>query len=102
MIAVGIVILGLFSCISALYIPTEKDALTQNTSLEKLQEGRALYTNKCASCHNLHLPAGYTTSEWEHIITKMQKRAKIDDKQKELISQYLQTDAKKDPKLKGM
>ena len=86
---------GLISCVSALYIPTQKDALSQNISLEKLQQGRGLYMNKCASCHNLHLPSSFTSKAWAPILAKMQKRARIDDSQKELIAAYLETNCKK-------
>lgn len=86
---------GLISCVSALYIPTQKDALSQNTSLEKLQQGRRLYMNNCSSCHNLHLPSEFTNKAWEPLLNKMQKRARIDDSQKELIAAYLDTNCKK-------
>lgn len=86
---------GLISCVSALYIPIQKDAISQNTSLEKLQQGRSLYINNCASCHNLHLPSEFTKKEWEPVLNKMQKRAKINDSEKEQIAAYLGTNCKK-------
>jgi hypothetical protein len=85
----------LVSCVSALYMPTQNDAVSRNTSLEKLQQGRSLYINKCASCHNLHLPSSYTGTEWAALLNKMQKRAKIDNVQKEQIAAYLETNSKK-------
>jgi hypothetical protein len=94
-ILISMAALVLISCASALYIPTSKDALAQNTSLEKLQQGRALYINRCGSCHNLYLPSSYTGKAWKPIMDKMQKRAQIDDSQKELINNYLGTTAKK-------
>lgn len=85
---------GLISCVSALYVPTQKDAVSQNTSLEKLQQGRGLYIKQCGSCHNLYLPSSYTSKAWKPIMDRMQKRAHIDDSQKELIMAYLQTNSK--------
>jgi len=93
-ILISIAIVGLIGCVSALYVPTKKDAISQNTSLEKLQQGRELYIKRCGSCHNLYLPSGYTSKAWKPIIDKMQKRAHIDDSQKELIATYLKTNSK--------
>lgn len=93
-----LVLLGaaiLISCASTLYMPTQTDALNRNTSLEKLRQGRRLYMNTCASCHNLHMPSEFTNKVWEPLLNKMQKRARIDDSQKELITAYLETNCKK-------
>jgi len=87
---------GCLSCMSTLYIPSQKDALTLNISLEKLQQGRQLYINKCAGCHNLYLPSGYTSKEWAPIMDKMQSPGKIDDVEKELIMNYLNSGSKKE------
>lgn len=94
-ILIPLAALVLISCASALYIPTSKDALIQNTSLEKLHQGRALYINRCGSCHNLYLPSNYTSKAWKPIMDKMQKRARIDDSQKELVNNYLGASSKK-------
>ena len=83
------------SCVSVLYMPSQDDALKQNTSLEKLQQGRELYISKCGSCHNLYLPSSYNSKEWLPILDKMQKPARIDDSQKEIITRYIETNSKK-------
>ena len=84
-----ILVLVLYGCATALYVPTESDALEQNISLNTLKTGRELYMNKCSSCHNLYLPGKYTSQEWIPIIDKMQKRAKIDSTQRALILKYI-------------
>jgi cytochrome c1 len=76
-------------------MPTQIDALSRNISLEKLQQGRRLYMNTCTSSHNLHLPSEFTKKYWEPLLNKMQKRAKINDAQKEQIAAYLETNSKK-------
>jgi mono/diheme cytochrome c family protein len=86
---------GLISCATALYMPTQNDAIAQKIPLEKLQQGRTLYINKCAGCHNLYLPAAYTNMDWTPILDRMQKPAKITDSEKELIAAYLETNSKK-------
>ena len=87
---------GLISCVSALYLPTQQDADAQQVSLATLQEGRTLYQNRCASCHNLSLPSSYTKREWAPILDRMQKPAKIDEAQKALIAGYLVAGSKKE------
>jgi len=87
--------MSITGCVASLYLPTENDAQNKNTTLAKLQEGRTMYLNSCGSCHNLHLPSEYTLQEWTEVMSDMQKRAKINDTQKETILLYLGTNSKK-------
>jgi len=41
------------------------------------------------------LPSEFTQKYWKPLLNKMQKRAKIDDLQKEQIAAYLETNSKK-------
>ena len=75
----------ILSCSPLLYIPSSADALQQ----QQLLAGRKLYVDHCGSCHNLHLPYEFTAEVWVNKIDKMQFRAKINDKEKQLIFQYL-------------
>lgn len=86
---------GLIGCASALYLPTQADADARHVTLAALQEGRTLYVNHCANCHNLYLPSAYTKQEWVPILERMQQPAKITDAQKRLIAGYLDAGAKK-------
>ncbi len=88
-IPVFLILLGLFGCATVLYVPTEADAQSQSVSLDTLIAGRELYMNRCGSCHNLYLPTQYSKQEWTQILDKMQKPAKIDTTQKELIKKYI-------------
>lgn len=81
--------LFLISCAVTLYIPTEKDAIKYNTSLENLKQGRELYINKCGKCHTAFSPSKYTAQQWAPQVNRMQKRAKVSDIEKEMINQYL-------------
>ncbi len=76
----------LFSCSSQLYVP--KQASGSNT-VAQLNEGRELYVNHCASCHQLYLPNQYTATEWVINLEEMQARAHITDNQRKTIYQYL-------------
>lgn len=79
----------LAACSPALYMPTMEDATRSGISTDSLMIGRALYTNHCASCHNLHLPEQYTRSQWKKEIPDMQQKAKISDEETRLITNFL-------------
>lgn len=86
--------LFLISCAVSLYMPTEKDAIKSNTSLDNLKQGRELYINKCGKCHTAFAPSKFTAQQWLPQINRMQKRAKVSDIEKEMINQYLIPKAK--------
>lgn len=59
-------------------------------TLEKANQGYALYKNKCAGCHRLHAPPEYTMKEWEKNLIEMYPKAKISsDGEKKLIRDYV-------------
>lgn len=76
-------------CSAALKVPTPADAQKTGTQLSTLAKGREMYIDHCASCHNLYLPEKYTAAQWKTEVNVMQKKAKIDDVQKETILKYL-------------
>jgi mono/diheme cytochrome c family protein len=86
---------GLIGCVTALYLPTQGDADAAGVSLASLQQGRTLYINRCASCHNLYQPSAYTHADWAPILDRMQKPAKITDDEKRTIAKYLEVGAKR-------
>ncbi|MFM7017128.1 MAG: hypothetical protein ACKOX3_12465 [Bacteroidota bacterium] len=74
----------LMACQSKLYMPLKEDR-----NYTQLMSGRNLYIQRCGSCHNLYLPKDYTSEKWLAIIQQMQVRAKINEEEKSLITQYL-------------
>ncbi|HLP04320.1 MAG TPA: hypothetical protein VK152_02720 [Paludibacter sp.] len=78
----------LIACSSALYIPS-KENVASNANMEELQKGRALYVSKCSSCHTLYLPEKYNKAGWAKWMDSMAPKAKITDREKELIQAYL-------------
>ncbi len=85
-----------FACATLLPEPTAQDGARSNAiwpgvQLSDLQRGRKLYLENCASCHRLHLPSELETAQWERIMVKMQRKAKIDDLKKDSIMKYLLT-----------
>jgi len=93
-IGISVICITLMGCVAALYMPTNNDAIKYNVPLQTLTQGRELYVNKCASCHNLHLPSQFTKQQWDPIMNRMQKKAKLTDSQREMISRYLETNCK--------
>jgi mono/diheme cytochrome c family protein len=82
--AVGLVA----ACGSALYIPSETE-VTSKANLEELNEGRAIYINKCGGCHTLVLPEKYSSKDWNTWVDKMEVKAKITSSEKEKILKYV-------------
>lgn len=76
----------LISCSTQLYVPVQG---ANTVSIEELKQGRALYVNNCASCHQLYLPKQFTNEVWIHNLNEMQVRAKITDIDKDKIYKYL-------------
>ena len=59
-------------------------------TLERATQGYALYKQKCAGCHRLHLPSEKTSMKWEKTLNEMYPKAKItNEDQKQLIKDYL-------------
>ncbi|MDP4269123.1 MAG: hypothetical protein Q8909_03235 [Bacteroidota bacterium] len=84
----------LIASVSAgLYKPAKKD-VTPRASLAELKQGRGLYVNKCASCHNLYEPERYDTTRWKRIMDKMAPKARINIQEKALILKYVTKGAK--------
>jgi len=77
---------------AALFIIGSTNALRAgDLSDSELKAARRLYIAKCAKCHKLHDPAGYTDSEWTSWMAKMAKKARLKKDQEEELSRYLET-----------
>ena len=75
----------IYSFKPTLHLPVSPDPVKE----QLLLKGRGFYVTSCSSCHNLHFPKEYGITEWEVQLDKMQDRAKISDKEKQLIYDYL-------------
>ncbi len=65
------------------------DSQWPGTTLADLQQGRTAYVQNCAACHDLHDASELSPDEWQKVMVKMQKKAKIDDMTKDSILHYL-------------
>jgi hypothetical protein len=57
--------------------------------MNALQEGRTLYTTRCAECHELELLDSRSVSGWEQAVSSMSGRAKLSAPEKARILDYL-------------
>ena len=91
MIVVLIIIIS-FSCkkssTGSLYTPSSADA-TATATLEELQQGRDLYINNCARCHDLYSPDDYTASQWKNIMPGMAPNTRMNTSQVTLVTKYV-------------
>ncbi|NHN27924.1 cytochrome c [Flavobacterium jejuense] len=55
----------------------------------ELAQGKVLYENNCGKCHTLHSADKYSKEQWSPIVLRMQKKARVNDEQRELIYNYL-------------
>jgi hypothetical protein len=81
-----LLILSILACVLA-----ANPARAGDLSAVELRNARKLYIAKCAKCHKLHDPAGYTVSEWASWMAKMSRKARLKKDQEELLSRYLET-----------
>ncbi len=82
-------VLFVAACSASIYIPTGKIARESGIPLGQLLQGRELYVEKCSSCHSLVNPARLTAKQWNRKLRVMAKRAKLTEKEKQLITNYL-------------
>jgi cytochrome c5 len=96
----GLVILSvafLVACASTSpMVPTQKDAdraakEIPGITLADLNEGKAIFEESCRKCHSLKKPFNKTDEEIKDAMPRMAKRAKIDERQSELVYHYLVT-----------
>lgn len=74
--------------------PVEVVSAETPVSPEKLAEGKRLYDNNCAKCHKLFSPADYTREDWQPILVRMQRKARLDDIQMATVKAYVDSEAK--------
>src|SRR5881628_3078183 len=60
-------------------------------SAAEIESARSLCLNKCVKCHKFYDPAKYSDEQWRKWMTKMSKKAKLEEAQAELLGRYLET-----------
>jgi cytochrome c5 len=55
----------------------------------ELAEGKDLYENNCAKCHELYNPKKFTAEQWTPILIDMQKNTDLSDEQRMKVYNYV-------------
>lgn len=82
------------ACGGGLPEPTHVDAERlgerwPSVKVADLEQGRDLYSGRCAGCHQLYEPHAFTPEKWEVELHEMSARARLSGPQELLILQYL-------------
>ena len=77
-------------------VPIESDvaiasAHWQGTTLDNLTRGYSIFDDKCTDCHGIKKPQDFTQDEWNNIMPKMGRKAKLDTTQYKLVFRYILT-----------
>lgn len=72
--------------------PKGGEAKELTTEYVDLAEAKSLYENSCARCHKLYEPKSFTKEEWQPILVRMQKKAKLDDVKMASITNYIHSE----------
>lgn len=54
-----------------------------------IAEGKTVFENSCAKCHDLPTPSKYSDEKWIGLINAMAPKAKLNKKQTELVYDYV-------------
>jgi len=95
-IAILLIAVFLYCCSPSVYKPTVADVENgkkhyEDLTMEQLNSGFHLYSNKCGSCHTLYKPQEISTTRWTKVLPDMKIEAKLNDKEYELISRYVKS-----------
>ncbi len=96
-LALSVLAVIIYSCASKSSVPTTEVKKTEPIAQVKiatvmtpeLAEGKSLYENNCAKCHDLYNPKDFTAEQWKPIVLDMQKKADLDDVAGQKIYNYV-------------
>ncbi len=65
------------------------EAVKEVVETNDFAEGKNLYQNNCAKCHNLYDTKSFSDEEWQPILLSMQKKAHLNDADRIKIYNYV-------------
>ncbi len=68
---------------------TVEPAVEMNFPDETVASGYELYTNECGRCHKLKTVDNYSREDWNGILPRMAKKAKLEGEQEQTIDAYI-------------
>jgi mono/diheme cytochrome c family protein len=84
-----------FNACSHKTITTNKPMDATLLSTASITEGEKTYKSNCGKCHELKDPAEFSQKEWGPIMRSMAKKAHLDDAQKNNVTAYVFSLAKR-------
>ncbi len=84
-----------FTACSHKTVSTPKAADAVSLSTASITEGEKTYKINCGKCHELKDPSEYSLKEWAPIMRSMARKAHLDDIQKNNVTAYVFSLAKK-------
>lgn len=96
----ALLVLSLIGCSTKKVVKDDQNANPKNIVLSEQKaepiavvegklDGKNLYENNCAKCHQLYEPYKFSKLEWEPILVKMQRYAELDNAKMASISSYI-------------
>lgn len=90
----GALLAGLTGCQMA-PLPPASQAMASvgaksGVTLASLENGRAVLTNRCVTCHALQPLAKYSKEKWQEIVEDMAPRAKLSETQARDLLAYIE------------
>jgi cytochrome c5 len=75
---------------------TVKKSSTTNIILSEadIQHGKQVWETSCKRCHKLYAPESHTVKQWERILPRMEKRAKLSEMDGAKVRGYIMSLAK--------
>ncbi|MFD2594008.1 c-type cytochrome [Sphingobacterium griseoflavum] len=76
-------------------LPVEnKEQILAKYNQAEIAEGQVLFTSNCAKCHKLKEPESRTPEQWNKTLKRMIPKAKLNDRDGQLVRAYLIVNAK--------
>ncbi len=93
LIQLSLIAIVLWGCSKGL---NPNDTAKVDAAFAKYEEsdGKALFKQKCAKCHNYRLPETKTVEKWPGIMDRMARKAKLTDDQKSAVVAFVTKHAK--------
>lgn len=90
---IGMAFIG--SCSSSKKTASTPTTPERHFSAAELEEGKTIMEASCKRCHKLYAAESHTPSQWNKILPRMNKRAKLNEEQAAKVRGYIMSIAQK-------
>lgn len=66
------------------------------TTIQDLKSGQEVFNKNCDRCHKLKNPKKFNEEDWQKILPRMGKKAKLEKNQEELVLKFVITAGRSD------